>query len=411
MITQPPLTIEFDAKDKNYNMVLFRGVPQNPTFRVDELETLVSTFNSRPTDTFICTYPKCGTTWMQQICHLLSHGGMQGESTMYATAPWLECLCAAPILHEREANSFSLEAIEAKPASEPRFFKSHANLGDLPRGGKQVKVVYVARNPKDTCVSLWHHAREKPEFNLAGGAPRPGSDDPPAPVPVCDDFGDFVQLFLGGKAECGSWFDHTLEWYAASLVDPSVLFITYEDLIKVKGVVGGMVGWTERTQRSPPLVHFAPAHKMRLEAHGLEPFLRTSCALTRCAPFVRQDPAAGIARVAAHVGVGNDAETIARTVANSAMAEMKQTSGERRHARAGLTWSCSINGPLSHCHRACTASFVPGVYAGNVRQGGIGNWRKKLVEHSPLNAMFDGEYVKQMRGSGLRFDFGDGLVL
>ena len=108
-----------------------------------------------------------------------------------------------------------------------------------------MKVVYVARNPKDTCVSLWHHAREKPEFNLRGGAPRPGTDDPPAPEPVCDSFDDFVQLFLGGGAECGSWFAHTLEWYGASLADPNVLFLTYEDLIKVR-----LVHWS-----IGPLVH------------------------------------------------------------------------------------------------------------------------------------------------------------
>ena len=319
---KPPLAVDFDAKDRNYNMVDFRGVPQNPTFRVDELETLVTTFNSRPSDVFICTYPKCGTTWMQQICHLLANGGEQGETTMYATAPWIECLCAAPILHEREANSFTLEAIEAKPQDAPRFFKSHANFLDLPTGGKSCKVIYVARNPKDTCVSMWHHAREKPEFNLNGGAPRPGSDDPPAPVPVCDDFGDFIHLFLGGKAECGSWFDHTLEWYAASLADPNVLFLTYEDMVK--------------------------------------------------------DPKACISKVAAHVGIGNDEVTIDKVVVNSSMSSMKKSSG---------------------------------VYAGNVRQGGIGNWRKKIIENSPLNAMFDGVYYKQMRGTGLAFDFGDGLEM
>jgi hypothetical protein len=32
-------------------------------------------------------------------------------------------------------------------------------------------------------------------------------------------------------------------------------------------------------------------------------------------------------------------------------------------------------------------------------------------QHSIVNAMFDGEYYKQMRSSGLDFDFGDGLVM
>lgn len=110
--------------------------------------------------------------------------------------------------------------------------------------------------------------------------------------------------------------------YAASLVDPSILFLTYEELIR--------------------------------------------------------DPSVGITKVANHIGVGNDPATVALAAANSAMANMKATSG---------------------------------VYAGNVRAGGIGNWRKQMPEHSVLNSVFDGEYLKQMRGTGLKLDFGDGLVL
>lgn len=82
--------------------------------------------------------------------------------------------------------------------------------------------------------------------------------------------------------------------------------------------------------------------------------------------------------MAAHIGVGNDEATIAKTVENSAMANMKATSG---------------------------------VYAGNVRAGGVGNWRNKMPENSVLNSVFDGEYLKQMRGTGLTLEFGDGLVL
>ena len=84
------------------------------------------------------------------------------------------------------------------------------------------------------------------------------------------------------------------------------------------------------------------------------------------------------AKVANFIGVGADEATIDKTVANSSMDKMKTSSG---------------------------------VYAGNVRKGGVGNWRSKIPEHSVLNSIFDGEYLKQMRGTGLAFDFGDGLVL
>ena len=89
-VRKPEHRIAFDAPSRNIAFATFRGIPQNPSFRIDELEQLVTTFPTRDGDVFICTYPKCGTTWMQQICHLLVHGGEQGSTTMYATAPWLE---------------------------------------------------------------------------------------------------------------------------------------------------------------------------------------------------------------------------------------------------------------------------------------------------------------------------------
>lgn len=319
----------FSAADKNYCLLDFRGVPQNPTFRMDELEKLVTTFEAREgknADIFICTYPKAGTTWMQQIVHCLMHGGEHPADkslTIYSTAPWLETLCAAPILWEREANNYTLEQLAAMPTDKPRFFKSHANFPDLPRGGKRgVRAIVVARNPKDVCVSMWHHAREKPEFNKNCTVEEVLSGNPPEEV--CPDFEEFVELFVTGKAECGSFFDHTLEWYAASLQDPdSVLFLKYEDMV--------------------------------------------------------DDPRKAIAEVAEFIGVGQDPELLEKTAQSTSMKFIK-----------------------------ANAEAV-GIYAGNVRKGGYGNWRNKFSDKS--SALFDKVYKQQMSGTGLTFNFGEGLIM
>ena len=45
----------------------------------------------------------------------------------------------------------------------------------------ELSVIYVARNPKDTVVSLYHHAKSKPEFVYTG------------------DFNTFCEIFLAGN--------------------------------------------------------------------------------------------------------------------------------------------------------------------------------------------------------------------
>jgi hypothetical protein len=94
------------------------------------------------------------------------------------------------------------------------YFRSYATLdarpGSLVTG---VKFVCVARNPKDTVVSLYHHAHNKPEFGFQGT------------------FEEMLQLFIAGKAENGCWFDHVLPWYEQSLLRPDqVLFLKYEGM-------------------------------------------------------------------------------------------------------------------------------------------------------------------------------------
>ncbi len=188
--------------ESDYKLVKIKGIPQNPTFKVDEYESLIENFESRDGDVFLVTYVKAGTTWTQQIVHLLTRDGEAGG--FYSeTAPWLEAL-TSDMIGPREAPTWSLEKVNAVPLDQRRYFKSHANVEHLPnqKSPKKVKVIYVARNPKDTVVSLYHHAKSKPEFGYTGG------------------FDKFCEIFLAGQAENGDWFTHVLDWYNECKVSP-----------------------------------------------------------------------------------------------------------------------------------------------------------------------------------------------
>ncbi len=195
----------------DYRAVLVRGVPQNPMFDVRAFEAVIDGFHAKDEDTFVATYVKAGTTWVQQILHGLVRGG-KGGGKYGETVPWLEACASSPeVIGPREAPGWTMEEINAAPG--PRYFKTHAKVEDLPRGNARPRVIYVARNPKDTVVSLYHHARNKPEFGFSG------------------DFETFLRIFLSDLAENGSWFDHVLGWYEECRRYPEThLFLKYEDL-------------------------------------------------------------------------------------------------------------------------------------------------------------------------------------
>eukprot|EP00192_Tetraselmis_astigmatica_P020616 CAMPEP_0117677352 /NCGR_PEP_ID=MMETSP0804-20121206/16699_1 /TAXON_ID=1074897 /ORGANISM="Tetraselmis astigmatica, Strain CCMP880" /LENGTH=283 /DNA_ID=CAMNT_0005486629 /DNA_START=430 /DNA_END=1282 /DNA_ORIENTATION=- len=167
---------------------------------------------AREDDVFVCTFVKAGTTWTQMILKLLLSGGEEDGRRYSEIVPWLEAL-TSDVLAPREAPGHSLASVAAAPG--PRYFKTHAHVRHLPGSlASGAKVIYVARNPKDTAVSLFHHAQNKPEFGYDG------------------DFDTFFRIFLAGRAENGCWFDHVLDWHSKSVELPGqVLFLQYEDMV------------------------------------------------------------------------------------------------------------------------------------------------------------------------------------
>lgn len=94
-----------------------------------------------PTDVFIVTPPKCGTTWMQQIVHGLRTRGSMDFDEICRVIPWINM-----------AHDCGMD-IYAPQVAQPRAFKTHLTLGEAPKGGKYIVVL---RNPHDALISHYY---------------------------------------------------------------------------------------------------------------------------------------------------------------------------------------------------------------------------------------------------------------
>ncbi|XP_062993345.1 sulfotransferase 1C2-like [Elgaria multicarinata webbii] len=190
---------------KRSKLMEVEGVP----FPSDIAENwgLIRAFQARPDDLLICTYPKAGTTWMQEIVDMIQHGGDPQEcarAPIYKRMPFIEiCL-------PRRINS-GLEEVEVMPS--PRTLKTHLPVQLLPPSfwEHNCKIIYVARNAKDNMVSYFHFHK------MNQWMPEPGNWD------------HFLENFLTGKIPWGSWFDHVRGWWDAKERYP-ILYLFYEDI-------------------------------------------------------------------------------------------------------------------------------------------------------------------------------------
>lgn len=94
-----------------------------------------------PTDVFIVTPPKCGTTWMQQIVHGLRTRGSMDFDDITRVVPWINM-----------AYDMGID-MYAPQVAHPRAFKTHTPLNELPQGGKYI---IILRHPHDALLSHYH---------------------------------------------------------------------------------------------------------------------------------------------------------------------------------------------------------------------------------------------------------------
>jgi aryl sulfotransferase len=172
-------------------------------------------FVHRPGDVFVCTPPKCGTTWMQTIVATLLFPDGRAPGPVVTIAPWLD------------ARFDPIEDIVARLDAQRhrRSIKTHTPADGIPWYGDASYIV-VGRDGRDAFMSFVNHMQNmRPDVVAALVASAIEEGIEPFPPPPLDDIHAFFAFWLGSRM----LFDH-IGSYWARRGEPNLLFVHYDDL-------------------------------------------------------------------------------------------------------------------------------------------------------------------------------------
>ncbi|KAB7503909.1 Sulfotransferase 1C4 [Armadillidium nasatum] len=191
-------------------------------------------FKFKPTDIVIMAFPKCGTTWAQEIVWTMVYNPNLDNPKRFLPGmmrcPFMECEFLMKGLPKSLIGEGSLmhdTFVQAHPdrnpddgifiqlaelTENPRIIKTHLPFSLLPPSlAENSKIIYVVRDPKDIAVSYCHHSRRLKSLNFFGTT------------------SDFVDHFVNDTLVYSPFWKHVKEaWKLRN--KPNVHFIFYEDL-------------------------------------------------------------------------------------------------------------------------------------------------------------------------------------
>jgi hypothetical protein len=232
------VTIQDDANGsviETMKIPVVNGVAYPKSCNAPRWRKIDSLVKYKEGDVLVVSYPKCGTTWSEQCLLLLLNNGDPSQldpisKNTYSIETkkgklWFEAMLdqdpEGVTKIGPEFKTMSAEEMDAVPS--PRVIKTHATpnnllgtqqqgLAGLPSG---VKVVIVARNPLDACVSCYYHPPKNDPFSK--GWP----------------FAAWANTWLSGWIASGSYFSWVSSWHAQFMSQPSdqpakAIFVLYE---------------------------------------------------------------------------------------------------------------------------------------------------------------------------------------
>ncbi|KAH1090404.1 hypothetical protein J1N35_017661 [Gossypium stocksii] len=197
-----------DGWNAGYPLYQYQGFWCSPNF-IEDIILSQEGFKAEPTDIFVCSAPKSGTTWLKALAFAIV------TRTRYDTS-------TSPLLSKASHDCIPTLSNSGKKLDicEPGLplIGTHTPYHALPKSvlNSDCKVVYICREPKDAFVSLYHFLAKR----------APNKDDYLSLEKAFD-------LFCEGKSFYGPYLDHVLGFWKASQEKPhKVLFLKYEEMMK-----------------------------------------------------------------------------------------------------------------------------------------------------------------------------------
>lgn len=186
---------------------VWKEAPYFMNAKYAEIADRIANFQVRSDDVWVVSFPKCGTTWAQEMVRMLQ---IDLDYDKAAKVPLEKYSISIEGSSWYNVDSIDLIKIINNMPS-PRLIKSHLPIQLLPKSfwTVQPKLVYISRNPKDAAVSFFHHYRNTQAYT--------------------GDIDAFMKVFLADETLAAPFYDHVLNyWYSRN--ETNILFLNYEQM-------------------------------------------------------------------------------------------------------------------------------------------------------------------------------------